>query len=325
MSVVQPIIELGGQGSRLWPLSTPSMPKQFIPIGNKGTLVEATIDRITKFITTTTDYTVLDPLFIMNKDHTLPSGLSHHNKNIIYEEYGNDTAVAVARACLEIKKRHKDNVIILALPADHYVYNVDAFLNDIHSGITKVTDNNIVLYGIDPTSPETKYGYIIPSSHGITFREKPNLQTAITLIQNNALWNSGIFASKVDTVLNSLSSVMNWISHPRPGKAPSFDVVVLQEYKDIYCVHCKNWGWSDVGTWDAFTNIPDIREEIQSCKNVVLKDCNNVDVLNRDNGNVVVIGCNDIRVIVNDGNILIMSSKEDHNNSLKEIAANITK
>jgi len=327
---IQPVILCGGSGTRLYPLSTPEVPKQFISLGKKGTLLEETLRRVSLVMEQCRkyNYETFEPLLIMNHRHKLPSELSMHEINIIYEEYSNDTAVAVARAALEIKKRHNNkSITMLVLPADHYIYNLDAFRQDIINGIVNVTFNNIVLYGIDPIGPETKYGYIIPTSDGIKFREKPNLTLALELIEQNALWNSGIFAANTDLILECIQSskynIMDWIENPHEGKAPSFDVAVLQEYHNIYAHHCLGWKWSDVGTFESFLTIPEIKLEIENSSNVITSDCSNITVLNRSNGNVVIIGCENLLVVATDFNLLIMPNQGDYNNQLKEIASRL--
>ena len=330
---IQPIILCGGSGTRLWPFSTPKIPKQFISLGERGTLLEETIRRVMLVMDkcTTLGYKTCDPLLIMHHAHTLPSELSAYESNVIYENYANDTAVAVAKSLLEIQKRNNDlsDIIIVVLPADHYIYNIDAFVKDISGGITHVTNNNIVLYGIDPTGPETKYGYIIPSKPKITFREKPDVNLALDLINMNALWNSGIFAANADLVLKSLFespyNIMDWIHHPRDGKAQSFDVAVLQEHDDIYAHHCDGWRWSDVGTWESFMEIPEIKNEMVDYNVSTLTECNNVNLLNRSHNHIVIIGCDNLNVVANGKDLLIMSNKGDYNNQLKEIATRVCK
>lgn len=329
---IQPIILCGGSGTRLWPISTPKIPKQFISIGKQGTLLEETLHRVSLVMEQCRrhNYKTFEPLLIMNNSHILPPELSMYETNVVYEEYANDTAVAIGKAALEVRKRHSDeSIIMLVLPSDHYIYNVKAFIKDITDGISHITSDNIVLYGIDPTGPETKYGYIIPSSEDkVKFREKPCFSLALELIQQNALWNSGIFAADVNLVLECLKSskhnIMDWILYPRDGKAPSFDVAVLQEYHNIYAHHCLGWRWSDIGTWDAFIDIPEIKQEMIDSSNVVMSNCNNVNVLNRGSGNIVIIGCKDLFVIVNNHDLLVMSSGTDYNNQLKEISSHLS-
>lgn len=323
---IQPVILCGGSGTRLYPLSTAKIPKQFISLGKLGTLLEATIDRIKKVSSVMTDYIVYDPLLIMNKEHIPPGDYSSYADNIIYEEFSNDTAVAVAIAAMNANRRTKENSIILVLPADHYINNVEPFIRDIAGGICEVTHDNIVLYGIDPSAPETKYGYIIPTQP-ISFKEKPDAETAFNLINQGALWNSGIFAARIDTVMTALQSskhgILEWVAHPRAGKAPSFDVAVLQEHQHIYAQHCKDWIWSDVGTWAAFMEIPEIKEEIEQNEKTIIVASNNTSVLNRGHGTVIAIGCSDLNIAVNGSNVLIMSNTGDYNNILKDIASKL--
>lgn len=330
---LQPIILCGGSGLRLWPLSTTKIPKQFISLGKRGTLLEETLRRVSTVMKKCEEknYVAYSPILVMHESHKLPPELSTHEPNVLYEKYANDTAVAVARAALEIKKRYEnEDITMLVLPADHYIYNCDAFTRDITNGIEYVTDTNVVLYGIDPTAPETKYGYIIPPSSSdskITFREKPSMDVALQLINRNALWNSGIFAANSNLILRCLAvsnyNIMEWIYNPKNGKAPSFDVTVLQEYDNIYAHHCNGWRWSDIGTWDSFTDVPEIKNEMMEFGNVIMTDCTNSNILKRSPGNVVMIGCKDLLVVINGSDLLIMSNNEDHNNQLKEIASSI--
>lgn len=330
-SNIKIVILCGGSGTRLWPISTPSIPKQFISLGDKGTLLQETLRRVSLIndLCLHKGYNVYEPLLIMHHSHKLPSELSSYETNVIYEQYANDTAVAIAKAALEIKKLHSDDVTMLILPADHYIYNVTRFVEDIVEGLNHLKKDKIVLYGIDPTSPETKYGYIIPNETGVTFKEKPNINLALELIQQRALWNSGIFLADSDLLISCLTepkhNIMDWINNPRDGKAASFDVAVLQEYHNIYALHCKDWFWSDVGTWQSFTEIPEIKVEMELTNSSTVSNCNNVNILNRSNGNIVVIGCKDLFVVLNGSNLLIMSTEGDYNNNLKEIATRICK
>ncbi|CAH6418368.1 Nucleotidyl transferase [uncultured virus] len=329
---IQPIILCGGYGLRMWPLSTKAKPKQFISLGEKGTLLEETLRRVSLVTHECSNkgYHIFEPLLVMHIDHNLPPELASHKNSIVYEHFANDTAVAVARAATEIKNRHgSNNVIMLVLPADHYIENVDAFVYDIVEGITHIDPENIVLYGIEPTAPETKYGYIIPAATGVWFKEKPDATTALELIKQKALWNSGIFAAHVDLVFKCLRgsqySIMDWVYSPREGKAPSFDVAVLQEHKNIFAHYCLRWRWSDVGTWESFTAIPEVKGEINQPSTIIMSECSNVNVLNRGLGNVVIIGCKDLLVVSSGTDLLIMPSKGDFNNQLKEIATRLGK
>ena len=319
---IQPIILCGGSGTRLWPLSTSKIPKQFINLGEKGTLLEETIRRINILMTSFTNFDFFDPILIMHKNHVLP----FEYKNVFYEEYSNDTAIAVFNASIYIKNLHEDeNIIIICFPADHYIDNVDFFINDVKKGIESVNDENIVLFGINPTSPESKYGYIIPTSSGLKFKEKPDKDLAIRLIKQGASWNSGIFAATNNLILSCLQkskyNLLDWINFPREGKAPSFDVAILQEHPHLLSHLCLNWGWSDVGSWSEFIEIPEIKKNLNESS--YLSKSNNINIVNRGSGNIVVIGCSDLTIVRNGNDILVLNNKLDYNNELKLIATNL--
>jgi mannose-1-phosphate guanylyltransferase len=303
------IIIAGGSGQRLFPLSNSTTPKQFMVMADGKTLLDRTIDRI-KLITSN------PPLIISNKNHNI-----NKYKNILYEDFSNDTAVAVLRAVLNVKHSH-GNCKIVVLPADHHIENEDIFIDDINRGITKVYRNNIVLFGIVPDNPSTKFGYILPNGSEITFKEKPNESEAIRLISNGALWNSGIFASTCDTIIKSIENstydITSWIEHPRKGKASSFDVAVLQEYQNISLISGNNWKWSDIGSHDSFIELDEIQKEINDNKTVFKSSCDNVTVLNRGNGKIIVLGLEDIKIIVNGGDILI-TKNYDYSDELKQM------
>jgi mannose-1-phosphate guanylyltransferase len=338
--VIQPVVLCGGGGSRLYPISNPKTPKQFVSLGERGTLLEQTLERINKISNLCRDnnFIVYNPLLIMHNTHKehleCLNSISLFDYDIIYEEYANDTAVAVANVCCHITKKYKDDdIIIVVFPADHYIYEIDHFINDICNGITSVTDNNIVLFGLEPTQPTTKYGYIIKSedqigNQTVKFIEKPNITLASSLISMNALWNSGIFAASNKLILKCLTeseyNIMDYVYNPKAGKMPSFDIVVLQQYDNIIVHECAGWKWSDVGTWDSFLEIPEIKQELVSNQSVITNECVNTQVLNRGNGNTVLIGCKNIIVIRNGDDILIMSNNEDYNTQLKNIALKIS-
>lgn len=313
MTILQPVILCGGSGTRLWPLSTSNVPKQLIPVSNK-TFLERTIERVLlinekcKYV-----YTVQDPILVINKKQKLPENLNKYP--VILEDYANDTGVAVAKAVLFIRQLYAEDVIMLCLPADHYIFNINAFTQDLLNGVKKVDTFNIVLFGIQPSYPETGYGYIIPHEDGISFKEKPDVNTALNLIQKNALWNSGIFAANIDLLLDKFKTteIMDWIDNPREGKAPSFDVCVLQQHGYLTSCFCSNWGWSDVGTWNSFLKIPEITVETQNISG-------NVTILNRANKNIVTLGCRDLIIVTHEDNILIMDKNGDYNSDLKKIA-----
>ena len=257
----------------------------------------------------------------MNKIHRVPENLV--NYPIIYEDYANDTGVAVARVSVYLNQKYENqNITTFFLPADHYIGKLDNFVQDMIQGIQKVTDNNIVLFGIEPNFPNPGYGYILANGRKINFKEKPNIELAIQLLQQGALWNSGIFATKLYTLLAAFAetNLLDWVYNPRTGKAPSFDVAILQQHQEITLQSCSDWCWSDIGTWRSFLEIPEIQGEIDRQQNKISSNCDNVQILNRGTGKIVAIGCQNLTIIAADNNFLVIDNTTDHSNELKTIA-----
>lgn len=323
LDIFQPIILSGGNGVRLWPLSNSNSPKQLIKINNDNNMLEETILRI-KLLSNKLNnkYRIRKPLIIINKNNRL---IESENYNICYEEYSNDTTIAIANGLKNIK----ENCILLIVPSDHYIEYIDNFINDVYNSINNyITENNIILFGIKPNSIETKYGYIYSSntSDSLSFIEKPNIDKAKELIKNGAYWNSGIFLTN-SILLNKLMKNKSWINdyveNPKEGKCPSFDVSIIQDFKNIKLVKC-NWNWNDLGTWDAFINIPYISKDLNNNCNLI--NCNNTKVLNKDKyKNITIVNCSDILIVLNEGNLLILNKQIETSSDIKEIISYINK
>jgi len=206
--MIVPVILSGGSGTRLWPLSRASYPKQFINLINEKTLFQNTINRLPNEAT--------DPLIICNEEHRFIVAeqlrqIKSKNKGIILEPIGKNTAPAIALAAMNLISQ-KIDPILLVLSADHIIDNHKEFLLSIKVA-KKIAENGcLVALGVSPTKPETGYGYIevdnskLRSSYNIiSFTEKPNLSIAKEYIESkNYYWNSGMFVFKASTYLNEL-------------------------------------------------------------------------------------------------------------------------
>ena len=168
--------------------------------------------------------------------------------------------------------------------------------------------------------PSSEYGYIISDYDGsISFIEKPNKDIAQRLIQERQCsWNSGLFATKVKTILDLLSPLSSWILEPREGKGPSFDIQVLQRFPNIIVQRTFNWGWTDVGS--ISTIFPLISIDNQNIHHAQCEDEINIINLAKDK-KVVCIGLpSSIHVVNTDEGVLIMSKDPSNNSHLKMIA-----
>lgn len=192
-SSIQPVVLCGGSGTRLWPLSRESLPKQFVPLIYGKSLLQATLERVS----------ALQPvLCVANNEHRFfvqeAMSLAKVKGRQLLEPAGRNTAAAIACAAISSEAE----ALLLFLPADHYIPDASAFLSSIKSGVTAAQNGYVVTFGVQPSFPSTAYGYI---QQGATlkastafevkrFLEKPNLEKAQQLLlSGDHLWNAGIF------------------------------------------------------------------------------------------------------------------------------------
>jgi len=270
---IYPFIMAGGVGSRLWPISTPAMPKQFLPLVSNASLLQDTIAR-TNCLANQNPCTV-----ICSKEHEKLAQkqigeLQNGNSKIIleFERYG--TAFTVAVAALSALEQDKQ-AYILMLPSDHFIENVDAFQATIERAMKAHMDkHSFIVFGVEPQYPETGFGYIeMDRDHGVlSFTEKPDIEKARAyLASGNYLWNLGLFLFSATAVLEALEShapeiykaaLQSWKHADRTSetlvtlqevdlsdeKRISIDHAVLEK-TDAISAYKLNTRWSDLGTW----------------------------------------------------------------------------
>ena len=288
--MIVPVILSGGSGSRLWPLSRAKYPKQFISLVNKTTLFQDTILRLPENLN--------NPLVICNEDHRFLAAeqlrqIDKQSCGIILEKIGRNTAPAVALAALELIKQF-DDPILLVLSADHYIENISAFHNAIEIAEKSASEGKMVTFGIEPTGPETGYGYIKakPSQNSTAmyidwFKEKPNIELAKEYLDENIqlklencplswYWNSGMFMFKASTYLNELEKYEpEMLASCKKSFQPEeidFDFIRLNNDEFLKCSeksidyavmeHTQNSiivpldaNWSDIGSWPSLVDV----------------------------------------------------------------------
>ncbi len=282
--MIYALIMAGGIGSRFWPKSRVSHPKQFLRFINEKSLLQTTVDRIRPLvpverilISTNSDYVDL----VMKQIPDLPK------KNIIGEPVAKNTAPCIAFASALIHHRDPDATLIV-LPSDHFIQNDDAFLKDLQACVRFAGENGrLVTIGITPTRPETGYGYIqYNDAHQIssdgdfaypvkTFAEKPDMQTALKFLQSgDFLWNSGMFIWKTRDILNEIEQHLPVLYHQveifagdlkkNKGKirketletvynscfSVSIDYGIMEKSENVIVVPSQ-FSWSDLGSWMA--------------------------------------------------------------------------
>ena len=270
---VHPVILCGGSGTRLWPLSTPEQPKQFLALTSSKSMIKETAERFNTPHEVTLSFS--PPLIVGSKQHeglldeTLPGSRK------ILEPFGRNSAPAIAAACL----LYDAEDLILILPADHSIKDVPAFHRAIAAATAPARNGAIVTFGIIPNHPATGYGYIKAAKDGALdnpvaveeFVEKPKLDVAkMYLAAGSYYWNAGIFLFKagamlealeanaphvlagVRTALTSTSEQTLNLDPKSFAETPSIsiDYAVMEKARNVQTVPVK-MGWNDVGGYPA--------------------------------------------------------------------------
>ena len=333
------VIMGGGIGSRFWPFSRESYPKQFLDFFGIGrSLLQMTVDRFAKVIPMENIYIVTNEIYADLVKEQLPL---LHNRQILLEPTRRNTAPCIAYAAYHIKTRNPNANIVVA-PSDHLILKENEFLSAINEGLDFVKHNDALMtLGIKPSRPETGYGYIQCSDTMIgnfskvkTFTEKPSNELAkVFLDSGEFFWNSGIFLWNVKTIINAVHKFLPEISSRFDLGTDKFDTPEEQEFINTHYPYCPNisvdygimekadnvymqcvdFGWADLGTWGSLFDIATKDEQ----NNAVLKtramlyECEDNIVALGDNSRLAIIqGLKDY-IVAENGNVLLICKKED--------------
>lgn len=275
------VIMAGGVGSRFWPLSRTVMPKQFLDIlGTGRTFIQQTYDRFAKIIPPENFLIVTNIKYKELVKQQLPQ---IKDEQILLEPLRRNTAPCLAYAANKIKSKNA-NANLIITPSDHLILKENEFINQLKNGLDFVSQKDALLtLGIKPNRPETGYGYIqvkkrkefnnLDNLYKVkTFTEKPNEEMAQIFVDSGEFyWNSGIFVSSLDTILDSFRQHLTEIalkfekgrkllntSNEVPFikktysecQSISIDYGIMEKAKNVY-VLTADFGWSDLGTWGS--------------------------------------------------------------------------
>lgn len=344
---ITPVILSGGSGTRLFPVSTPARPKQFLPLVSTNSMFAETLARIN-------DPAEFDlPIIVGSAAHAdlieadlTAAGMT--GASIVLEPVARNTAPAIALAAhaalesatLEANER---DPLILVMPSDHAIGNCSAFLDTVRSGAGAAADGWLVTFGITPSGPETGYGYI---AHGTPiadrsaarlvdrFVEKPDVAEAESMIAAGGhLWNAGIFLFGAQTYLDELTqhapaiaaaATAAWHEGRREGgrfypdqprfessPSDSIDYAVMEHAERVATIPI-DCGWSDIGSWDALF---DHRKDAGMAESagLVAIDCEGSEFHAEPGVRISAYGARDLIVVATGTDVLIVPRSESQN------------
>jgi len=345
MEIVQPVLLSGGSGTRLWPLSRESHPKQFLALAGDDTMLQATWQRVAPVATAA-------PIVVANEEHRFLVAeqlrqIGAPVPSIILEPLGRNTAPAIAAAAMQAMAGG-DDPLLLVLPSDHVIRDADAFRLAIAEALDAAAAGALVTFGIVPTSPETGFGYIQSVAGDARIRrvarfvEKPDAATAASyLAEGGYYWNSGMFLFRASRYLEQLGQFRpdilaatrmaldnarvdgDFIRLDRDAfaacPADSIDYAVMERTVDAMVVPV-DIGWSDLGSWSALWDVA-LRdaEGNATLGDVIAIDSRNSYVHARRL--VALVGVDDLVVVETDDAVLV--ARKDRVQQVKDVVAQL--
>ncbi len=349
ISRIVPIVLCGGSGTRLWPLSRKSFPKQFVPLIGDKSLLHLTLERVGRFRGAV--------VIVASEEHrfmvTDTLQLARVSGEVLLEPVGRNTAAAMAIAALHVSRAGQD--LLLFCPADHHIPDVELFIEAIGKGVDAADSGAIVTFGVLPNFPSTAYGYIqqggsrIDGSHGVArFIEKPEIAKAQELLlAGNALWNAGIFLCKAEVLVAALQqhapdilaacqdafalakSEISPSGHTfiRPDSAKfsacrsqSIDYAVMESHDDIAVVPLAGQ-WSDVGSWNSVALLAEADKDGNRVQGQGLAHRTNNTFIHAPYRPVVALGVKNLVVVDTPDAVLI--AHRDYVEQVKDVVAKL--
>ena len=344
---ITPVILCGGSGTRLWPLSRKSFPKQFVPLVHNKSLLLLTLERVARI---NGDGAATEVICVASEDHRFLVGESLQvakvKGQIILEPTPRNTAPAMALAALKVAPQE----LLLFCPSDHHIPDIEAFAAMVQQGGHAARRGAVVTFGVVPSLPSTAYGYIEQGAANgdgsfavARFLEKPVAEKAEALIlQGNVLWNAGIFLVQAGVLLEAMRQHAGDILkscrqamddskqdqpfiRPEPTafaacRADSIDYAVLEHHKNVAVVPFAG-AWSDVGSWNAVADLSPPDEHGNRIDGHGLAIQSQRTYIHAPQRTVVTLGTQDLLVIDTPDALLVAATS--HAEQVKNVVAQL--
>lgn len=341
------LVLAGGKGTRLYPLSRADKPKQFLKLIDNKSFLRNTVDRIKPLVEKEKICIVTNEEYYTKVREELPE---INEENIFVEPSNKETATCIGLSAIKLLKKDKDAVMMI-FPSDHHINGEKMFLDTLKQSV-EIADKKraLVTIGIEPTRPETGYGYIQMGPRinaGIStykierFTEKPNLEVAKDFIINGTyLWNSGVFVWRADVFLREMEKylpkmykiLMEIYQHIDLEDEKSIveekysliegisvDFGIMQRTRKAYVIKAE-FQWDDIGSFEALGRFLKKEKSNNIYGNTYLEESENCTVLSEDRL-VIGFGIKDLVIVEADGIILIMDKQKDQ--EMKQLIGNM--
>jgi mannose-1-phosphate guanylyltransferase len=332
--VIYGLILAGGKGSRLYPLSRADQPKQFLKLINDKSFLVNTVDRIIPLIDRDNIYVVTNMDYREKVKNEL---IGIKEENIFVEPANKETATCIGLSAVKLLKQDA-NAVMVVLPSDHYIQGEKNYIDTLSQAIEMANKRRcIVTLGIEPSRPETGYGYIemgerttgnIPTYKIARFTEKPNSEVAKDFIlKGTYLWNSGMFVFRADVILREIEKYLPKLYkslmeiYKNLGEKDEEEVIkeqyqlidgisidfgVMQRTRKAYVIKC-DFNWDDMGSFGALSRLLSTYRNNSISKNVYIDECENCSIFG-DKNLIIGFGIKDL-VVVDAGDVILVMDK----------------
>ncbi len=350
-----PVILCGGSGTRLWPISRRSFPKQYLPLSSKNekTLLQNTYERVKEI------EGICNPILVCNEEHRFIAAEQMREINtkpisILLEPFGRNTAPAIALSALIALEKAQDPILIV-LSSDHEVKDKEKFIETVKDGITFAKKDKLITFGVVPTHPETGFGYIKADKHLsegnsnayeiAEFTEKPNIKKAEKFILDDRYtWNSGIFIFRAKQIIKEIDKFspeilvscrkslnqseydldFRRLNKETFSKCPNLSIdVAVMEQTNKGLVIPLDAGWSDIGSWQAVWETSNKNQSENVVKGKVILNDSKKCLIRSEHRLVVGIGLTNLVVVETNDALLI--SEISKTQKVKDIVQTLKK